>query len=82
MCFFVLFTLPETNIAHENPPSFLVNTIKMVEQIHGYVSFGESNLLADSLQYAFYPPPDVPEKVGVCLSALAKSRGGGWWANL
>ena len=22
-------TLPETNIAHENPPSFLVNTIRM-----------------------------------------------------
>ena len=25
------FTLPETNIAHENPPSFLVNPIKMVD---------------------------------------------------
>ena len=23
-------TLPETNIAHENSPSFVVNTIKMV----------------------------------------------------
>ena len=39
-------TLPETNIAHEIPQSFLLNTIKMVDFPASYVSFREATLIS------------------------------------